>query len=370
MGRFAEAKVKAGLVASVLQFVAGAGGDPSSVRRRAGLSSAEFLDPDRLVPLARLAAVLEAAGDDLGDPAFGLHLGAHFDLDGLGPLSYAVLNAPTLETGLVNLARYVGCLVHGVRGELRHEGDEASFAIVVEGLDPQQARQLLEGGMLVVLRMLRRLLGEPEWRPSAVLLSHSTPTDARSLTAGFGIPPAFGQPCNALRFAAPLLQREVRTADRLLLPIVEQRLHDLLGAGIRDEPWLVRLRVEIAARLCDGSPALSDVAPAFGWSVRSLQRRLADHGIGWRDLVQETRKRLAFEYLGRSDVDLTQVAFLVGYAELSAFAHAFGRWTGTSPGAWRRRHAGGDGTQRTPGRRVFSPADRHQGESRGAPRPG
>lgn len=341
MARGTEAKVKAGLVALVLQFVAGAGGDPALVRRRAGLASADILDPDRLVPLARLAAALEAAGEDLGDDAFGLHLGAHFDLDGLGPLSYAVLNAPTVETGLVNLARYVGCLVHGVRGELRHRGGEASFAIVVDGLDPQRERQLLEGGMLVVLRMLRRLLGEPGWRPTAVLLAHEAPTEARSVAAGFGIPPLFGQPVNALRFAAPLLQREVRSADRLLLPVVEQRLHDLLGAAIGDEPWLVRLRVEIAARLCDGYPALADVAPGLGWSVRSLQRRLAGHGLGWRDLVQETRRRLAFEYLGRSDVDLTQVAFLVGYAELSAFAHAFHRWTGTSPGLWRRRHAGG-----------------------------
>ena len=133
-----------------------------------------------------------------------------------------------------------------------------------------------------------------------------------------------------------MLSREVRNADRSLLPVVERRLQEVLRAEPGAEPWLAALRVEVASRLCDGHPSLADVAPDLGLSVRTLQRRLAERGLVYRDLVQGTRRQLALEYLERGDTDLTEVALLLGYAELAAFAHAFRRWTGASPGAHRR----------------------------------
>ena len=132
----------------------------------------------------------------------------------------------------------------------------------------------------------------------------------------------------------------MRHADRTLLPIVEQRLQEVLTSPPGEDPWLAALRIQIASRLCDGHPKLADVAPDVGLTPRTLQRRLAEQGVVYRDLVQEARRRLALEYLEQSDTDLTEIAFLLGYSELSAFAHAFRRWTGSTPGAARRSRPG------------------------------
>ena len=280
--------------------------------------------------------MLAAAADEMRDPAFGLHLGANFDLEGLGVLTYAVLNASTVETGLNNLVRYVGTLIEGAQAEFSARRGVAALRIGVAGADPEAFRHLFEGGLLILLRMLRRLAGVAAWRPLEITLMHRAPTDTREHRRRYGLEPRFGQRANEIRFDAALLARAVAGTYRSLLPVVEHRLQEVLAAEAGDEPWLARLRVEIASRLCDGHPTLPGVASEIGTSPRTLQRLLDERGLAYRDLVQDARRRLAVEYLERSDTGLTEIAFLLGYSELAAFAHAFRRWTGTSPGAHRR----------------------------------
>ena len=178
-------------------------------------------------------------------------------------------------------------------------------------------------------------------------MANAAPRDTTEHLRLFGVVPAFAQPSNEIRFDASILPREVSGSDRSLLPAVEQRLQEVLAAEPGDDPWLARLRVEVASRLCDGHPTLQDLAPRLGVSARTLQRQLAERGLVYRDLVQQARHQLAFQYLERTDTDLTEIAFLLGYSELSAFAHAFRRWTGASPGAHRRSVR--------PGRRTAGP---------------
>jgi AraC-like DNA-binding protein len=333
------AKVRAELVTTVLQFVAGAGGNPARVRAAAGIRPGDLLDPARLIDFDLLAAALAHAADDLGDPSFGLHLGANFHLEALGLVTYAVLNASTVEIGLQNLVRYLDSLVQGLRPELATRRGETTLRVSV-GLRRATARHLQEAGTLTLVRLLGRLLGDDRWTPRAVVLAHERPADVTEHVRLLGVVPTFGGRYNEMRFDAALLRREVPDADRSLVPIVEQRLQEVVGVDAREEPWLRDLRFRIASRLCDGHPSLAALAPDLGVSARTLQRRLADRGLVWRDLVQATRLRLATRYLEESDTDLTEVAFLLGYAEQSAFTHAFRRWTRKSPGAHRRTHRG------------------------------
>jgi len=70
--------------------------------------------------------------------------------------------------------------------------------------------------------------------------------------------------------------------------------------------------------------------------VRTLQRRLREEGTSFAELLDEVRKNLALRYLADARYEAADAAFLLGYAELSTFHRAFRRWTGTSPGEWRR----------------------------------
>ena len=70
---------------------------------------------------------------------------------------------------------------------------------------------------------------------------------------------------------------------------------------------------------------------------RTLQRRLKDQGVEFKALVDDTRRLFALPYLRNRNHTLAEIAYLLGYSEVSAFNRAFRRWTGSTPSDYRRR---------------------------------
>ena len=329
-------RIRAGSALGVLEAVGARGASVERVLAAADLGAADLADPDRMLDLTRVLRLLAAAAREMGDDAFGLHFGLEWDLGGgLGVLSYAVLNAPTVETALRNFERYARARMPGGRIGLVRARGEALLAYELGVPDAEVARQHAEGSAVVGLRILRTLIG-PGFRPLRVLFAHRRPRDTSEHARIFGAPVSFGERFDAaLSFPPQHLERRVSGADRRLLPIVERHLDDLLTGGEKDA-WLQQLRTRIAESLCDGAPDLALVARQLGMSVRTFQRRLDAHGVVWKALVAEVRRELAQRYLAEGSASLTEIAFLLGYSELSAFDRAFRRWTGSTPLAARR----------------------------------
>jgi AraC-like DNA-binding protein len=95
------------------------------------------------------------------------------------------------------------------------------------------------------------------------------------------------------------------------------------------------VRAAARAALASGDCTLSSAARALGTSTRTLQRRLEREGTSFGAIVEALRRELATAYLDRG-LPIPEVASLLGYADTTAFHHAYRRWTGTSPS---RRHA-------------------------------
>jgi AraC-like DNA-binding protein len=87
-----------------------------------------------------------------------------------------------------------------------------------------------------------------------------------------------------------------------------------------------------------GHPNIETVSRALATSPRTLQRRLLEDGTSFRFAVEEVRAALARHYLDEGQLALHDVAFRLGYAEVSAFLRAFKRWTGITPTQFRARH--------------------------------
>ena len=77
------------------------------------------------------------------------------------------------------------------------------------------------------------------------------------------------------------------------------------------------------------------MAADFGMSQRTLQRKLSDIGLSYQQLLDETRHELARRYLDDQGKSVTEITFLLGFSEQSAFTRAFKRWSGMSPSAYR-----------------------------------
>jgi AraC-like DNA-binding protein len=330
-------KMRAGGAAGVLDAVTAQGGSPARVLAAVGLTTADLDDPDRLLEVEQVLGLFAAAARETGDDCFGLHLGTTYRFESVGALVYAVLNAPTVEVAVQNLARYGRTFVQGGALTLDRDGAQVRVGYVLDVDDPELCRQHAEGAAVVNTRLLRQLI-DPGWRPRCVLFGHAEPGDTTEHVRILGAPLRFGAPiAMAVVFDADVLPRPVPGADRRLLPIVERHLQEILASKDASASVLDDVRNAIAETLCDGAPTIRIVAKRLGTSVRTLQRRLGAERAVFSLLVDEVRRDVALRYLADGKAELTEIAFLTGYSELSAFGRAFRRWTGSTPLAARKR---------------------------------
>ena len=251
---------------------------------------------------------------------------------------YAIADI-NVEAALTTIARYLAVLEDGAVAELRADTDHAvlSYRVVDAGALP--ATQVLDLGLAVLFRWTGTLAG-PDWRPREVCAARRSPVDTSPFAQVFGTLPRFAAAEHALVLAAADLERPLASADPHLRRFMERDLARNLARLPAADDWAEAVRSVLAARLHRGPPDLEEIAGELGVSRRTLQRRLREQRVDFRRLRDEVRHRLAVGYLREPGRSVAEVALLLGYGEVSAFHHAFRRWTGASPGAWQRDVAG------------------------------
>jgi AraC-like DNA-binding protein len=101
-----------------------------------------------------------------------------------------------------------------------------------------------------------------------------------------------------------------------------------------------RARAAIIRHLPDGEPRRAEIASKLEMSERTLQRRLEAEGTSFQRLLDDTRRELAQQYLGQTDMSLCDATYLLGFSNQSSFFRACKRWFGTSPRHYRIRLMG------------------------------
>jgi AraC-like DNA-binding protein len=246
-----------------------------------------------------------------------------------------VLNSPTIAVALENTARYlrlyneaatVAFVRSETRGYLHHQ---------LHDVPRHDRRHQHEYGLTVGVATIRLMAGS-DWRPLEVHFEHEPPARTHEHTRVFGAPVLFRCEGNALVMEGEFCDRHVPASDRRLYPILEQYLERQFETSPADDRFAATIRSAIENAMRDGEPRVGRVASAVGVSVRTLERRLAESGLHYKTLVDDIRRRLALRYLRDHTQTLSEVAYLLGYSELSAFTRAFKRWTGVTPSAHRR----------------------------------
>ena len=322
-------------MARTIQRMEGAGGSVDDALAHAGLSRETVLQPDSRIELRRHVVFIEYLAQQSGDECFGMHNRADADPAEAGVVGFVVMTAPTLGEALKSLVRYQN--IHlDARTELAVALGVARVSINVPFLKPNEYRHACEGGLVMILNLFRTLL-EDDWSPDEVHFQHAGPSDGSEHRRVFGAPVHFEQRQSALIFDAAELGRDCRTADARLNRVIQQRLDVLLGTGPEQDDLVAALRRLISEALRQGHPAVAPIARAVSMNPRTLQRRLRALDLSFNGVVDDVRQELAQRYLADPGLTLTDIAFLLGYSESSAFTRAHRRWTGVSPQVYRRR---------------------------------
>lgn len=318
------------------EAIATRGGDPGRILNELGLTSTVFSNAEGFIPVAVFTELLEKSAEATGDDFFGLHLGERFNPKNVGAITYVVLNSPTMLTAIENAERYIR--VHNQAAQLSFDIDREHACLRYRAtvLAAENSRHHNEFSIVGALNTVRLMAGS-DWHPQEVHFVHRAPGDTSEHLRIFGAPVLFGCAANALVMEREFVARQVPAADPRLYRILRRCVDRALQEMPEGDELVATLRSHIAESVRDGVPKLARVAKKMGLSPRTLQRQLMEHEIGFKGLVDDTRRRLALSYLRDRKNCLTEVAFLLGYSELSAFNRAFKRWTGSTPLAYRRR---------------------------------
>jgi AraC-like DNA-binding protein len=288
------------------------------------------------VSTEELFALYRGLAEVSRDPAIGLKLGTEPRIERYDPIAIAAVSAHSFRDALQRLARYKQLTCP----EKLHVAERAGECRV-------QFRWLLahetEPSALVdvcfarVLSIARRGTGELV-TPRRVELRGATGS-REMYEAHFGCPAKLNARENTIVFGKTELDRPFLTHNPDLFATIAPQLEAELKQALASKAIGEQVKGILKPLLAGRRPGIEDVARELGLSSRTLQRRLAEDGATFQQLLQEARRELARHYLLHSSLELNETAYLLGYEDSHSFFRAFHDWEGDSPGEWRARHA-------------------------------
>jgi AraC-like DNA-binding protein len=299
--------------------------------QKAGLTYQQINNRHARFAVQQQIEFLNAAAKALGDEFLGFHLAQLPDLRELGLLFYVAASSETLGDALQRAARYSSIANEGVSIKCL-EGRDIRLVFKYVGVARHLDRHQIEFLMTAVVRLCRRLTNK-QMTPSRVRFTHRRPHESGAeLAVYYGANFGFGAKADELTFSESIKGTRVTSADpylnELLVANCEQALsHRRVGGGT----FRAAVENSIVPLLPHGEVRAAQIAAKLGLSQRTAARRLALEGVTFSAVLEVLRRDLARQYLSHADLSISRIAWLLGYQEVSAFTHAYKRWSGKTP---------------------------------------
>jgi AraC-like DNA-binding protein len=320
-------------VKSIAEMLAAEGLDVGVLLSAAGIDRAALEAPGARLPSEKISLLWELAAERSGNPAIGLAQHqvarpASFDVVG-----YTMMSCADLHGAFERLIRYLLILSDALTMTMSEERAGYRVTFVLFGGDRPVPRQRIEFIFVTVIGFCRWISGR-EVHPLAIELPYPAPADPAPWRAAFRCPLAFDASRASLLFSRADLTAPLPTSNPTLAELHERFAGEYLK-HFDHAQTSYRAREVIIRRLPDGEPRRDEVAGELCMSQRTLQRRLEEEATSFVQLLDDTRRELAEQYLGRLQLSLAQAAYLLGFADQSSFFRACRRWFDLSPGQYR-----------------------------------
>ncbi|HMJ14843.1 MAG TPA: AraC family transcriptional regulator ligand-binding domain-containing protein, partial [Polyangiaceae bacterium] len=298
-----------------------------------GIANAQLEDPGGYVPFLRYGHVVARVLEWSGDSGLGYDFGLRAHLSTHGVPGFGLMNSRTLREAAGFGMKYFSKLrTPGFSLRCFVEGPHA-VAEMHEAACFGPLRQYAFDMVLVTMTHVARQFVER----SELELWFDCPEPEYYARYRDRLPPVkFATGVNQVRVPVERLERRLETANVVTQRlVVEQCEREMALLGHR-EPVLSRVRAALAdAR--EGYPDLEGVASRLGMSSRTLKRRLREHGLTFRQLLDDIRRRDGIRLLQGTTLSVEDIAYHLGYTAPGNFSRAFRSWTGVSPAVYRKQ---------------------------------
>ncbi|MEQ8559158.1 MAG: AraC family transcriptional regulator [Henriciella sp.] len=335
--------VSAAATGDIAAFIRKCGLDAEPVFLEAGLDVRISTDPYQMIELSKFTHLLKAAQDATHCATIGLNVGGRQDPARWGAFGYLVLNSPTLGDALRNVVAHATIWQTGTHFAFRQTKEEIGVEYAITHPSVANREQDAEFSIAYVKNIVDRLI-ERSATPTDVFFEHSAIADIDAYEKVFGVRPLFNQPTNAIYFPRLYENRRVAFADLHLFPVIKRHLMDMAASVPGSDSLEGNIVYHIRQFLPRGMATLENVAAAMGLQSRTMQRRLRQTGMSFTDLLDRVRYETATHHLTETTMSISEIAYLLGYCDTSAFIKSFKKQAGKTPSRfreWQRLESGG-----------------------------
>ncbi|TPG76405.1 AraC family transcriptional regulator [Pseudomonas arsenicoxydans] len=307
--------------------------DSVRIFRAVGIPANLSIDPMTRLSTTTMTRLYRACVDVTNNPYFGLTVAKFLQLPHLHALGYSLAASGSLMDFCRRLERYFRLVTQAAKVSLTEVDDEVllRFEYLVEFCGERE--DAFFGFMVRTMRLLYR----PEFNPLRVELHRPMPHEgAEPYEVLFCAPVSFSQVSGLLVFdKADLLQNLSGSCPELAQASDSIVISYL--ARLDKNDVITGVTQKIIEFLPNGKCSRDKVASALCMSPAVLQRKLSERGTTFQQLLDNTRKELACNYLRQASRPVTEITFLLGFNDTSNFTRAFKSWTGLSPTDFRRQ---------------------------------
>ncbi|MHC3125096.1 AraC family transcriptional regulator [Acinetobacter sp. GN11] len=307
--------------------------DVSAILREARIEPTLLDAPKARVPADAFARLWNGLADLLDDEFFGID--SHPMRRGSYRLMcYAALDCDTLEQALRRTLSFLRAVLDDIYGELHREGNHAVITLHDHGVT---CRLFGYGTWLILVHGLACWLVRRRIPIKELNFSAPAPADSSDYRMRFCEAVHFDAPVTQVRFDSIFLDLKVIQTPVSAKTFLKAAPENILVKYRNDDSINARVRRQLRGLQPEAWPGLDDLARMLNMSNSTLQRRFQEDGTNYQRLKDDLRRDIAIDLLFSSSMTVTEVAGKVGFQETSAFQRAFKKWTGVSPGAYRRQ---------------------------------
>lgn len=310
-------------------------------------SPADLASNDSRVFVTDAIVMTERALALAGDDGLSFLLARELRVTIHGTLGFAALTSPTLAGALDSVKRYLQLRVPFLTMSLTDTGDEVLVRLRTELDMTRQFPFLAETVGATLILLTEQLIDRDDAQHKGFALEHGKlpgvkvqlsapePDYYRSFAQQLPVRFEYGQPQETLVFPKDLLNVKMRLADADASRMAREQCELELQKALKDQGDIAYAVRNVLHMTPGPLPSLEAMAERFCVSSRTLKRRLAEKDTTYREILEAVLKDRAIQLLRYTNQSVSEIAFELGYADLSNFSRAFRKWTGKSASEFR-----------------------------------
>lgn len=324
-----DVTVSASSARSLSSYLIKKGLSRESIEAQTGLQLDQLDQPDYRISLADFHTLWDVAEKFTQDPAIGLHLGEKVNPDEMGVIGHIFFNSATLGEALKQFERFYKLVNAGMRIEFFVDDEFAHLNYICESPD-YYSRANMDRTMAISVARARSFI-HSQLKMEYVGFTHPQPDYLEEYQRLFQCPVRFDQPYCSIVFKKHFLDFELPKRNPYLHKVLTRHVETLLNKLRSKKSISAQVKQIISKQLSKDAVDAEKIAAQLHMSRHTLYRKLKTEGRSFQELIEQVRKEKAIRYIKEKRYSLSEIAFLLGFSELSAFSRAFKRWTGTSP---------------------------------------